>query len=358
MQTMINDMGKLPDLTCTLCTTVYNELQGEYKIMTSVSFDATHRLLEHPLGLALRRILLNGAQIAIIVLGILTLLFFLQRLSGDPAAILVGHNASPEVIEAIRDEMGLNDPLHIQYTVFLGQALQLDFGDSTRFQRPALDQVMARFPNSLLLAVSSLALAVLLGVPLGVYAAVYHRRPDGAVLNLLAGVLQSLPSFWLGLILLLVFSVQLGWFGSVAHMEENIVQRMALPVLTLSSFYIARLIRLVRSGLIEELSQPYVLTAYSKGLASRRVLFRHALKNAMIPVVAFVTLDLSFLVGGSIIVETLFSYSGMGDQMVKAVFNRDYALVQASVFVIATFVLCMNWASNSLYRVVDPRIRS
>ncbi|NDJ60576.1 MAG: ABC transporter permease [Chloroflexi bacterium] len=305
----------------------------------------------------LRRFFLTMLQISLIILAVLTLLFFLQRLSGDPAAVLVGHNASPELIAAVRAEMGLNDPLPQQYAVFMSRALQLDFGESTRFQAPALDLVLQRFPNSLLLALSALALAVLVGLPLGIYAAIYHDRPDGKVINMLTGVLQAMPSFWLGLLLLLIFSVHLRWVGSVAHLEDNLLKRMALPTITLAAFYTARLIRMVRSGLIETLHQPYVLTAHSKGLMPRNVLFIHALKNALLPIIALVTLDLSLMIGGSIIVETLFSYSGMGEQMVRAIFNRDYALVQASVFVIATFVVCINMASNALYGFVDPRVR-
>jgi ABC-type dipeptide/oligopeptide/nickel transport system permease component len=297
-------------------------------------------------------------QVIVIVLGILTLLFFLQRLSGDPAAVLVGHNASPEVLAAVNEEMGLDEPLPVQYMVFMGKVLQLDFGESNRFQAPALDLVLKRFPNSLLLSLSALGLAIIVGLPVGIYAAIYQNRADGKVLNIFAGVLQALPSFWLGLLLLLLFSVQLRWVGSVSHLEDNLLKRMALPTITLSAFYMARLIRLVRSGLIEELNQPYILTAHSKGLSQRKVLFIHALKNAMIPIVALVTLDLSLMVGGSIIVETLFSYSGMGEQMVKAIFNRDFALVQASVFVIAIFVVCINMASNMMYHLVDPRIRA
>lgn len=296
-------------------------------------------------------------QITVIILFILTLLFMLQRLSGDPAAVLVGHNASPEVLAAVRAEMGLNDPLHVQYGIFMSRVLQLDFGDSTRFQTPALDLVIQRFPNSMLLSLSALSLAIIIGVPAGIYAAIYHNRSDGRLLNLFAGVMQSMPSFWLGLILLLIFSVNLRWVGSVSHLEENLLQRMALPTITLSAFYMARLMRLVRSGLIEALNQPYIPTAHSKGLPPRKVLFVHALKNAMLPIIALITLDLSLMIGGSIIVETLFSYNGMGEQMVKAIFNRDYALVQASVFVIATFVVCLNMASGTVYSLIDPRIR-
>ncbi|NJL96085.1 MAG: ABC transporter permease [Anaerolineae bacterium] len=165
----------------------------------------------------------------LVLLGILTFLFFLQRLSGDPATVLAGHSSSPEVLEAIREDMGLNEPLHVQYAVFMSKALRLDFGDSMRYQQPALGMVLDRLPNTLILAVSALALAVLVGVPLGTYAALYPNRPSGVLINLLAGVLQSLPSFWLGLMLLLIFAVELKWVGSVANLEEDFFRRMALP---------------------------------------------------------------------------------------------------------------------------------
>lgn len=291
------------------------------------------------------------------ILFILTLLFFLQRLSGDPVAVLVGHNASPEVIAAIRTEMGLDKPILQQYAIFLNKVARLDFGESIRFQTPALDLVLQRLPNSLLLTASALLLALSVGIPLGIYAALTHTRADGKLLNLFAGVLQAMPSFWFGLLLLLIFSVNLGWVGSVAQLEDNLLRRMILPTITLAIFYIARLIRMVRSGLLETLNQPYVMTAHSKGLHPRRVLITHALKNALLPIVAVVTLDLSLMIGGSIIVETLFSYNGIGEQLVKAVFNRDYALVQASVFVITILVICINIVANGLYGLIDPRVK-
>jgi len=219
-----------------------------------------------------------------------------------------------------------------------------------------MDIVLERLPNTLLLSVSALGLAIIVGVPLGVYSAVRQYHPDGIIINMVAGILQSIPSFWLGLILILIFSVQLQWVGSVANLEENVFKRLLLPTITLSAFYMARLLRLVRSGLIEEMGSYYVLTARAKGIRNRRVLFHHAFRNAMIPVVAFITLDLSFLVGGSVIVETLFSYTGIGNQMVSAVFQRDYAIVQATVFIIALMVIIVNSFSSLLYKQIDPRI--
>jgi peptide/nickel transport system permease protein len=303
-----------------------------------------------------RGTLIFFAQFIVTILGILTLLFFLQRLSGDPAIILAGHNASAEVIEAVREDMGLNEPIYVQYGIFLRDTLSLDFGDSARQHQPALQMVLDRFPATLLLAVSALGLAILVGVPWGVYAALYQHHPGGMVVNVVAGIMQSLPTFWLGLVLLLIFSIRLNWVGSVANMEDDILKKLALPAITLSAFYMGRLIRLVRSGLIDEMSSTYIMTARAKGLTPNRILFIHAFKNTLIPVVAFVMLDLSFLVGGSVVVETIFSYSGVGDQMVQAIFSRDYAVVQATVFVIATLVFLLNIFSNVLYRAIDPRI--
>lgn len=304
-----------------------------------------------------QRFLLITAQFTFILLGILTLLFFLQRLNGDPALTLAGHSASHEVVEAIREDMGLNHAIPVQYAIFIGKAVTLDFGISARYQQPALSLVFDRLPATLLLSFTALALAVIIGIPLGVYAAVNHRKPSGMMVNNFAGILQAIPSFWLGLILLLIFSVNLQWVSSVANLEPSPVKRVILPAITLSVFYMARLIRLVRSGLIEEMSQPYVLAAHARGLR-QRVVFAHTFRNTLLPVVAFLILDLSFLMGGSVVVESVFSYSGIGEQLVHAILNRDYALVQATVFVIALLVVSINGFSNLMYRVIDPRVQA
>lgn len=304
----------------------------------------------------IKKLILTALQFLLIIMAILTALFFLQRLSGDPATVLAGHSASTEVIEGIREEMGLNEPLHVQYLVFMRQTLTLDFGESLRYQQPAMELVLDRFPNTLLLAFSAMGVAVLFGIPLGMYSAIFNRRLDGRFVNLLAGVLQAIPSFWLGLVLMLFFSVRLQWFGTVASLEDNTLRRLALPTITLSAFYIARLIRLVRSGLIEEMTQDYIITARAKGLHSRRIVLLHAFKNAAIPIIAFVSLDMSYLIGGSIVVESLFSYSGIGDLLVSSILNRDFAVVQAAVFVICLLVVTINSSSQLVYRAIDPRL--
>lgn len=308
------------------------------------------------LGL-IQRAIIYVVQLVLILLAILTILFFLQRLSGDPAAVLAGTSATPEVVEGIREEMGLNEPLYEQYRIFIGKTIQLDFGISHRFQQPALDLVLDRFPRTLILAAAAMSVSILIGVPLGVYAAMYHKRLDGMLVNLAAGILQSQPSFFLGILLILFFAVRLGWFKTSATLEDDPIRRLILPTITLASFHTARLIRLVRTSLIDEMAEPYVLTARGKGLTEGRVWFSHALRNAVIPIIAFITLDLSFMIGGSFVVENLFSYSGVGDLMINAVFQRDYAIVQATVFLITMLVVVINSASNLLYRFADPRIK-
>jgi len=269
---------------------------------------------------------------------------------------MVGNQASAASIDTMREHLGLNRSLLVQYGSFVKESINLDFGDSLRFQRPAMELVLGRFPATLTLAFSAVFLAFVIGVPLGIYAAIFQHRFDGKLVNFLAGIMQSMPTFWLGLILLIIFAVHLDWFGSVANLEDNFFKRMALPAITLSSPYMARLIRLVRSSIVDEMKEPYVQTARSKGLTPWYIFSVHVFRNTLIPVIAFIGLDLSTMVGGSVIVENIFSYSGVGDQMINAIYNRDYPLVHATVFVISLLVFAINILSVYLSRIVDPRI--
>jgi len=295
-------------------------------------------------------------RIGIVLVALLTLLFFLQRMTGDPITVLVGHSATPEMIEEMHHDMGFDKPLAIQYAIFIRNTVSMDFGESVRFKQPALELVLWRFPATLKLSLAALAIAAFVGIPLGIYAGMNHTRFDGRAINWLAGILQAMPSFWLGLLLLLIFSVGLRWFNSVASLEENYIKQLILPAVTLSSVYMARLIRLVRSGIIDEMTKPYVTTARGKGLRARRVFTVHVLRNTLIPVLSLLALDLSLLIGGSVIVETLFSYNGIGNQLVRAILNRDYPLVQATVFVIALFIIFVNTFADYLHYLVDPRL--
>lgn len=295
-------------------------------------------------------------RIGIVLIALLTMLFLLQRMTGDPITAMVGHDATPEMVEAMRHDMGFDKPLLAQYTIFVHNVISMDFGDSLRFQQPALKLVLQRFPATLNLALIALTIAASVGIPLGIYAGMNHTRFDGRAINWLAGILQAMPTFWLGLLLLHIFSVRFQWFNSVASLEENYIKQLILPAVTLSSVYLARLIRLVRSELIDELAKPYVVTARGKGLRKSTVFTVHVLRNILVSVVSLLALDLSLLIGGSVIVETLFSYNGIGDQLVRAILNRDYPLVQATVFIIALFVIFVNTFADYLHNLVDPRL--
>lgn len=299
----------------------------------------------------------RAVRIGISLLALFTLLFFLQRMTGDPVMAMVGHSATPEMIEEMRHDMGFDRPITIQYAIFLRSIISMDFGNSLRFEQPAFKIVIQRFPATIYLAVSALTLAIIVGIPLGIYAGMYHTRLDGRAVNWLAGILQAMPTFWLGLILLLIFSVKFHWFSSVASLEDNPIKQLILPSITLSAVYMTRLIRLVRSGLIDEMAKPYVMTARGKGLSPRAVFTGHVFRNTLVPIVSLLALDLSLIIGGSVIVENLFSYNGIGDQLVKAILNRDYPLVQATVFLIAVFVILINAFADYLHYIADPRLK-
>jgi ABC-type dipeptide/oligopeptide/nickel transport system permease component len=293
-------------------------------------------------------------QLFLVVFGVLTALFFLLRLSGSPAAVIAGPGATPETIAIISENLGLNEPIWVQYALFVRQTAQLDFSTSIRYRVPALDMVVARFPATLLLAACTLIFSFSVALPLGIAAGVWSHRWFGRLIVTITGVAQSVPNFWLGVVFILVFAVWLRWLPTFGSSEPR---HLVLPTLTLSIFYIARLIRLIRAGVIETMAQDYIRTAHAKGLSERRILFTHVLRNILIPVVSLLVLDLSFLINGSVVVESLFSYNGIGRLLVEAINNRDYPIVQATVFFVAILIVSLNFASEQLYALIDPRLR-
>lgn len=290
----------------------------------------------------------------IVVLGVATVVFFAIRIAGDPVALLVGQNATAEDIERLRRSLGLDQPLLVQYARFLQGAVTLDLGDSLRYRQPVTDLIGAALPTTIQLTVAAMALAVIVALPTGILAAL---RP-GSFMDLgamsVAVLGQAMPVFWLGILLILVFSVGLRWFptggwGSPEH--------FVLPTIALGTYATARISRLVRSGMVEVLSQDYIRTARSKGLTEGRVVLRHALKNAAIPVVTVIALEFGALLGGAVITETIFAVPGLGRLAVSSVFTRDYPVVQGVVFVAAIAVSVVNLSVDLLYTYLDPRIR-
>ena len=293
-------------------------------------------------------------QAAFTILGLTVAVFFVSRLSGDPASLLLSIYATPEDISRFRDVMGLNEPFHVQYANFLVHALSGNFGTSFQYHAPALQLVVERLPATLLLAAAALAIAALIGVLIGIVSAARRDSWLDVCISMFTLLGQSMPTFWLGIVLITVFAVHLGLLPSSGY---GSLQQLVLPALTLAMYSAAGIARLTRASVLEALAQDYIRTARAKGLRERSVIGVHALKNAAIPIVTLVALQFATLLGGAVIVEWIFAWPGIGRLAVQAVFTRDYPLVQAAVFVAAVGFVLINTAVDLLYRFLDPRIR-
>ncbi len=291
---------------------------------------------------------------ALVTLGVVTLAFVALRLSGDPAATMLPGDASVDELRDLRHALGLDRPLHVQYVAFLGSAVRGDFGDSFRHQQPAFGLVLERLPATLELAFAALLLAVAVALPLGIVAAIYRGRAVDMLAMGFAVVGQATPYFWMGIMLILVVSVELGWLptsgrGGWPH--------LILPAVTLGTHFAASLARLTRTSMLEVLGQNFVTTARAKGLGEPRVVLAHALKNAAVPVVTLIGLQFGTLLGGAVVTETIFAWPGVGRLAVQSIFVRDYPVVQAGVLVLALVCVTITLAVDLLYRTLDPRIR-
>jgi peptide/nickel transport system permease protein len=293
-------------------------------------------------------------QSVLVLLGVSFVVFAILFLTGDPALVLLPPDASLEDIAKFRKEMGFDQPFLVQYGRFLYGAVRGDFGQSVRHGEPAFDLVMERMPATFELSGAALLIALCLAIPAGIVSAVRRNSVLDYVSTVVALLGQSMPTFWLGIMLILLFSVQLNLLPSSGRGSW---QHMLLPAVTLGLFTTARITRLTRSGMLEVLNQDYIRTARAKGVANPPVVWKHALKNAAIPIVTIVGIELGTLLGGSVITETIFAWPGVGRLSVQAIYNRDYPVVQAAVFTLsATFVL-VNLIVDVLYTYLDPRIR-
>ncbi|MDR7485571.1 MAG: ABC transporter permease [Armatimonadota bacterium] len=288
------------------------------------------------------------------LVGVTIIVFALIRLiPGDPARLILGLQASEDEVQRLRVELGLDRPLYVQYARFFGRLVRGDLGRSAVTREPVLGEIAHRLPATVQLAVASITVAALAGMTAGVISATrQYSALDYLVMTVaLFGV--SLPVFWLGLMLMLLFSVYLKWlpaggYGTIAH--------LVLPTVALAAFSVAIIARMTRSSLLEALNQDYVRTAHAKGLRQRVVIVRHALKNALIPVITVIGLQFGALLGGAILTETVFAWPGMGRLLVGAITARDYAVVQGVVLVFAALFTLVNLAVDLLYAYVDPRI--
>jgi len=292
---------------------------------------------------------------ALVLLVVTTLaVFVVVHLSGDPTALYVGPEGTRADYELVRAALGFDRPLPDQYGRFLARAVRADFGRSLRHQQPTLPLVLERFPATLRLALAAMLLAMLLAVPLGILSALRRNSllDSCAMTFALSG--QCMPTFWLGILLILVFGVNLGW---VPVYGGEGLRALALPAVTLGVWAMARTARITRSSMLEVLPQDFLRTARAKGISEWGVILRHGLRNGAIPIVTALGLELGNLLGGAVITEAVFAYPGIGRLAVEAVVNKDIPLLQAVVFTIATALILLNVAVDLLYMVLDPRVR-
>jgi peptide/nickel transport system permease protein len=299
----------------------------------------------------LLRRLLHGV---FVLLGVSVVVFGLTWLTGDPASVLLPLNTPPDQVAVFRHNMGLDQPVPVQYVLFLGRALHGDFGVSFRNRTPALPLVLQRLPVTLKLMGAALLFAVAVALPLGILAASFHRRPPDFIARFVALFGQSVAAPWLGIMLIFVFAVNLRWLPSSGAAGP---QSIILPAIVAGAYSAAGLTRLLRSSLLEVMANDYMRTARSKGLPNRIIVWRHALKNAAIPVVTFLGIQITFMFGNTVIAEAMFAYPGMSRLAVEAISTRDMPVIQVFVLLAGTLVVLVNLLADLLYAWLDPRIR-
>jgi len=307
----------------------------------------------------LRRVL---QAIPVVFLASVGVFLLLHLLPGDPAVVLAGTDTSPQTLEAIREDLGLNQPLPVQYLVWLQHVLRGDLGKSILSKIPVSQLMAQRLPATLELAVAGEILTILIGLPLGILAAVKQRsKADWGITGFISLGL-ALPNFWLGILLIILFAVVLGWMppggrGDFSRDPLTALKFITLPAITLALPAAMNLSRLNKASVLEVLYEDYVRTAWAKGLASRSVIAIHVLRNALIPVVTAIGLEFGRLLGGAIIVESVFTWPGLGTLMLTSINNRDYAIVQAGLLLLVMVFIATNLLTDIAYGLLDPRIR-
>lgn len=313
------------------------------------------------------------SQSVVVVIGVTLVSFIALHVGGDPTYLFVSERATAEEVALVRRALGFDRPLHVQYLTFVADLARGDFGQSLSYRQPAIDLVLGAFPATVELATFAFVLAVSLAIPLGVVAALRRGTAADGAITLVGLVGQSMPNFWLGLLLILVFGLYLRWLpisghvpvllpllnGELATALGNLpraVAHLAMPGLAVATYSLARNTRLVRSAMLEVLGQDYVRTARAKGLAEDVVVAHHALRNAWLPVVTMIGLEFGFLLGGVVVTETVFSYPGIGRLLFNAINQRDIPLVQAGVILLAANFIVLNIVVDLVYARLDPRI--
>lgn len=303
----------------------------------------------------LRFFLRRFAVAVAVALTVLTLAFLLTRVSGDLAISIAGPNATAEDVEAIRVAYGLNRPLYVQYFDWLGRAVQGDFGESYFFRDRVSNLIATRMPVTITLGLVGLAVALVISLPLGILAAVREGSWVDRLVGLVAMIGQAMPSFWLGLVLMIVFGLQLAWLPISGNDEW---QGYIMPGVVLAFSAIPSLTRLTRSGMIEALASDYIRTARAKGLTRLSILVKHGFRNAAIPVVSIAAVQLGFMLGGSVVIETIFALHGVGYLAWESISKNDFPVVQAVVLVLAIIYIGLTLLADLLNAVLDPRLRT
>ena len=301
-----------------------------------------------------RYLLSRLGQSVLVLFGVSLLIFFSLHLTGDPAAIMMPPGASQQEINQFRHSMGFDQPLLWQYGQYLGNLLQGDMGQSLRYDQPVTTLIGERVPATVLLAVTALGWSTAAGLLLGLVSAVWRNSVWDLIARLLAFSGQAIPVFWLGLLMILFFSLQLRLLPSSGYGD---LTHLIMPAISLGAYYMSAIARLVRASLIDVLHQDYIRTAQAKGLSAWRILIRHGLRNALIPVVTVQGMYFASLLGGALVTEIIFAWPGIGRLAVQAIQNRDFPLVQAIVLLAAVVFVVVNLVIDLLYVVLNPRIR-
>jgi peptide/nickel transport system permease protein len=301
-------------------------------------------------GFLLRRL----GQVLVTLFGVITLIFFVQRLTGDPTFLLVPETATQADIEALRHTLGLDRPLFVQYLSFLQQIASFDLGQSVVQNVPVSTIIASRLPYTLQLAAGALTVACGLGIPVGIVLALYRQSAAARMLAGLVFAAQSMPTFWSGIMLIMLFAVTLGWLppSSVGGFENLIMPSVALGLLSMATFA-----RITRTAILDELTRDYVRSARARGASTGRLLVRHLARNAAIPVITVAAIEISNLLAGAVIVETVFAWPGLGQVTVQSILSRDFMVVQGVVLMGAFVTIALNLLADILYSAVDPRIR-
>lgn len=300
--------------------------------------------------------------VPVLILASIGVFLLLHLVPGDPALLLAGPDATPEVVAAVRRDMGLDQPLPIQYGVWVQHAVTGDLGRSYVSRLPVTQLIGAALPATVELAVAALLIAVVLGIPSGILSAVNRQRLPDWIITIINGLALAIPNFWLGIVMVIVFSLVLGWVppgGRVDFLSNPGVawKTLLLPAVTLGLHIAATLSRFTRASMLEVLHEDYIRTANAKGLPRSVVLVRHAIRNALIPIVTVLGIQFGRLLGGAVIVESVFAWPGIGRMVLQAVLNRDYLLVQGALLLLVVAFIVINLLVDLLYGVLDPRIR-